>query len=274
MIEKGVLLFRTLERDPEQWYYLYCPPAPAKGIVVSVHGISLNANSHAKYFLPYAEANRYILVVPLFARDRYMDYNVLGLSAAGHRADKVFNEIMDEVCRSTGSSDSSINLCGYSAGAQFAHRYALCYPEKIRRLVLCSPGYYTMPNSEPWPLGLNGLTELSGMKIDLREFLSIPTLLTVGEKDTLRNASLLQTDEIDHIQGMNRIERAKTWFEAVQKVSRDLGIPDVHYFKLLPGVGHGFEATAEKTSMLDDIFCFLEMPDIVYKPQQEITLSN
>lgn len=262
MIEKGVLLFKGLEHDSTQKYYLYCPPDPPEGIVVSVHGISLNAKSHAEYLLPYAQANHYILVAPLFEKEKYKDYNVLGLSPNGNRVDKVFNQIVEDVYNCTGIRFSAIDLCGYSAGAQFAHRYALCYPERIRRLVLCSPGYYTMLDTTPWPLGLSGLAELSGIQIDIAAFLSISLLLTIGENDTLRTSSLLQTEEVDRLQGLNRLERAKTWFAAVQRASHDLGDLGHHYFEQLPGVGHGFEATAEKTSMLEDIFRFLRSPEL------------
>lgn len=249
----------SLECDPEQHYYLYRPSGEIRGVMASVHGVSLNADSHISLLAPTAKRLGLILVAPLFARERFPEYNLFGAEHQNSRGDLQFQRILAEVARVTGESTQRIFLCGYSAGGQFAHRYCLAYPEQIRAAVICSPGYYTFPTFDiPYPYGLQGMGETLGHPIDVDRFLSLPMLVNVGDQDVLRTPSLLQLESVDRSQGTTRLERATRWFQAVEELTKDRGIQADHRFLILRGVGHGFEVTMEKTSLDEYIFHFFQ----------------
>ena len=250
MIETDKILLLTAGFDPEQQYYVYLPGTAVRGTWVSVHGISINANSHAEMLAPYAREGGFLLVVPVFTKEHCPSYNIFGKSESGFRGDLQLIRILEDVRQRTGISAEPFFLFGYSAGGQFAHRFIMNYPEKVRAGVICSPGYYTFPTREAdYPYGLRGMEEAIGRKFDLESFLRVPLLVNVGDEDVLRTPNFLQIEEIDRTQGRSRVERAKRWFDCVQALSDAHGIHTDRRFELLPGVGHGFENTMEKTDL-------------------------
>jgi pimeloyl-ACP methyl ester carboxylesterase len=256
------LELKELNQDPEQQYYLYAPHEITEDteVFVSIHGISLNARSHAEHFLPYARAHNMVLAAPLFSQDRFSDYNCLGLTGKGERSDEQFFRILDDITAVTGVSTEKIYLFGYSAGGQFAHRFALAYPDRVKKLCLGAPGFFTMPDETSYPLGTNGLKALLGRAIDLDAFLNIPVCLTVGAKDIHRDASLFQSEEVDRLQGLNRNERGLAWFNRIVSLAGERGFHTEYLFKTLPGCPHGFEICMSTGHMGDIVFAFIR-PD-------------
>jgi pimeloyl-ACP methyl ester carboxylesterase len=253
------LELRHLNNDSEQQFYIFAPGHIASGtpVFASVHGVSLNALSHAELFLPYAKKHNAVLVVPLFKKERFIDYNCLGLTGKGERADRQFINILEQAGAETGADVSRIFLFGYSAGAQFAHRFALVYPERIKKLCLGAPGYFSMPGDAPFPLGLTGMGEAAGKQIDLDAFLRIPLCLCVGAEDTCRDTSLLQSDEVDALQGHTRRERCLNWFTRVVSLASDRGFSTEYLFKILANCPHSFEKCMETGRMGGVVFEFL-----------------
>ena len=248
-----------MQNDPDQHYYLYVPECEIRGVWVSVHGISINAKSHADMLASYAEQSGLLLVVPVFSKEHCPSYNIFGKAENGFRGDIRLLEILKEVQELTGIHTGQFFLMGYSAGGQFSHRFVMNYPEKVRAAVICSPGFFTFPTEEAdYPYGLRGMSAATGRRYDQKAFLQVPMLINVGEEDTLRTSNLLQREDVDRLQGVNRVERAKNWFDAIQALCEKEGIESDHRFCLLHGVGHGFEATIEKTDlgkMASDFFC-------------------
>lgn len=265
------LELKNLADDAAQKFYVFAPDKITSDteIFVTVHGISLNAQEHASLFLPYAEKAQAVLIAPLFERERFPDYNCLGLAenpqcressgadSKANRADIQLIKILDHAASVTGVRVQKINLFGYSAGGQFAHRFALLYPERVKKLMLGAPGYFSMPDDEPFPAGLGGLENIAEQKIDLAMFLDIPVCLCVGAKDTVRDSSLFQDARIDALQGRTRVERALSWFAAVVKRSALHGRNTEYLFKTLPGCPHGFEPCMNTGHMGDIVFEFM-----------------
>ncbi len=259
MLQTNKIHLLSLEVDPKQKYYLFLPAGKSKGLAVNVHGLSINADSHISMLAPLAEKFGFALLAPVFPPEDSPQYNLLGPGTSGRRSDLVFNDILEDVSRRTGIYTSRIFLNGYSAGGQFAHRYALAYPERIQALSVSSPGFYTMPDdSVLYPYGLKGMDHTLGKSIDFQRFLHIPLLVNVGDEDTVRGGRFLITAELDKTQGMTRVERAKTWFSSIKAEAVKRGIQGFYRFELLHGVGHSFEASMEKTCMGDLIFQFFD----------------
>ena len=250
MIETSKILLFTMETDPEQQYYLYAPEGPIRGTWVSIHGISINADKHAEMLSPYAQQGGFLLVVPVFTKGHCPSYNIFGKNKSNVRVDLQLIRILKEVQKITGIPTKPFFLFGYSAGGQFTHRFMMNYPELVRAGIVCSPGNYTFPIWDAeYPYGLSGMEEAVGRKFDLDRFLHIPVMVNVGENDVLRTANFLQTEELDRVQGRSRVERARRWFDCIRSLAEERGICTDQRFELLPGVGHGFEDTMQKTNL-------------------------
>lgn len=257
-MERGVVLQRTLQTDSHQKYFLYVPRQGGNTakIFITVHGISRNVRQHAKEFAAYAERYGVVMIAPYFPADRFPDYQRLGRK--GNRADIVLNAIVAEVARLTGASSNKLYLFGYSGGAQFVHRYMFAYPERVARIVLGAPGWYTLPDSTlEFPIGIQPILSMPQIQFDSTRFLSIPVCVLVGEKDNRRDAELNKSTIIDRLQGKTRIERGWHWVKEMSYQARRQGLPTTYAFHLLPDSPHSFAISMERGGMGEKTFDFL-----------------
>jgi len=257
-LEHGVVLQRTLQTDAHQKYFLYVPRRGGNNakIFVTVHGISRNVTEHAKKFSAFAEKFGVVMIAPYFPADRFPDYQRLGLK--GKRADKVLNEIVSEVAQLTGASARKLYLFGYSGGAQFVHRYMLAYPERVAKIALGAPGWYTFPNlTLKFPRGIQASRSLPQIRFDPAQFLNIPVCVLVGEKDNQRDTELNKSPQIDKLQGRTRIERGRRWLEEMIHQARVLGLSTTYTFHLLPNSPHSFSISMRRGGMGEKTFDFL-----------------
>ncbi len=256
------VLRRELRADPLQSYFLYVPTRGGHGapVFVSVHGISRNARRHARLFAPYCEKYGVVLVAPQFSAEQHPDYQRLGRQGRGDRADLALDAILAEVAAATGAAASQIHLFGYSGGAQFAQRYTLAHPHRVRGAVLASAGWYTFPDAKRrFPYGLRPTRGLSGVRFDPEEFLSVPVTVLVGsgqgtERGVRRHARL------DAQQGTTRVERARNWVAAMQEAARSYRVePRV---RLEEGVERGrtFRLAMTEGGLGDRVFAALFGP--------------
>ena len=241
-------------------YFLFVPPQvrPGSRVVVSVHGISRNAEEHAGAFASPAAAAGRIVVAPLFAEDRHRRYQ---MAAGGtHGADQALLATLDDVAARTGADVSAVDLFGFSGGAQFAHRFAMLRPDRMARLALASAGWYTFPDGrERYPYGLESRgTRVRRMRRQLPEFAGIPMCVLVGERDTDRDAALRQGLPVDAQQGLTRVERAARWARAVREAALRSGVASDVRFRVLPDCGHSFEDCIARSQLADQVMAWFE----------------
>ncbi|MEQ1741658.1 MAG: hypothetical protein ABL869_04045 [Candidatus Nitrotoga sp.] len=257
-LERGVILQRTLQMDASQNYFLYIPHHGGNNarIFVTVHGISRNVKEHAKRFAAFSEKFGVVMIAPYFPADRFPDYQRLGHK--GKRADIVLNEIVSEVAQLTGASADKLYLFGYSGGAQFVHRYMLAYPERVAKIVLGAPGWYTLPDPTiEYPVGIKESRRLPRIQFNPVQFLHIPVCVLVGEKDNRRDAELNKSTQIDRLQGRTRIERGQHWVEEMNHQARTQGLLTTYAFHLLPDSPHSFSISMRRGGMGEKTFDFL-----------------
>lgn len=247
MIRDEILLHRLGGSAPLR-YYTFLPgtfvpggaPAPTR-LVVLVHGISRNAREHIVAFAPFARRTGTALLAPCFEREHCRDYQRLGWTGGGWRADLLLTRAVEEFSAAAGLAAAPFGLLGYSGGAQFAHRYALSVPQRVAALVTCAAGYYTLPDGRlPFPYGADCAALGGGFHFDLPGFLGVPVLATVGGLDTARDRALRQDPELDALQGRNRVERARRWLTVLKSAAAARGIGARHEFALIPGAEHTF----------------------------------
>lgn len=243
-MKRGRVIARTLPGDAAQPYFLYVPRrlgSPPR-ILVTVHGISRNAEEHAEAFAAIAERYGVVILAPLFRKGRFTDYQRLGRAGrGGERADLALRALVEDVGRLTGARTDRFYLFGHSGGAQFAHRYVMAHPDDVVRYAISAAGWYTLPDPGlKYPYGTRLGNQLPGVQFDLDKFLRVPVSVLVGERDTVRDKSLNRSARIDARLGKTRIERARSWNSAMARAARRRGIDAAYALHVLPGTSHDF----------------------------------
>jgi len=154
---RGVVLLRAVSGDPPLEAYVYLPRtlAPQARIIAIVHGISELPRQYLECFAPFAERHGAVLVAPHFSRPRFRDYQRLGRSGRGARADQALERLVEEVARETHARAGRVFLFGYSGGGQFVHRYVMAHPQRVAAAVVGSAGWYTFPDAgRRYPRGI------------------------------------------------------------------------------------------------------------------------
>ncbi|ARO88788.1 hypothetical protein EBAPG3_013990 [Nitrosospira lacus] len=263
-LKQGVVLHRALANDSRQEYFLYVPHGSGNDakIFVTVHGISRNAKEHAQKFAPFAEKYKVIMIAPYFPTDRFPDYQRLGREGKGERADVALNKVVAEVANLTGANAHRLYLFGYSGGAQFVHRYMLGYPERVAKVVLGAPGWYTFPDTNlKYPHGIQRSRSLPRMQFSPADFLAIPVCVLVGERDNRRDAELNKSPQIDLLQGKTRLERGRRWVDAMKRQAHAFGLITSYVFRTLPHSPHSFTLSMQRGEMGEKTFDFLFIND-------------
>lgn len=241
-LPRGRVVLRTVPGRTGGKVYSYVPARWKAGmpIVAAVHGISRNAREQAALFAPLAEEYGFALVAPLFCRERYRDFQRLGLEGRGRRADTFFGQAVDEFCQWLDVDTQRVFVVGYSGGAQFAHRYALFHPERLQGVVLGAAGWYTLPEQKhAYPLGLAELP--AGLPVSVDSWLALPMLVMVGSEDTERDGALRTSAALDRQQGRNRLERGLRFANAMRQAAQRRNLPARTEFRVMDGVPHSFE---------------------------------
>jgi pimeloyl-ACP methyl ester carboxylesterase len=239
---RGRILHRALRNDPTTEYYCYAPASSAEGarVLTIIHGISGRALDYAQIFAPNCEDHGVVLLVPHFA-EHHRDFQRLGREGRGPRADEILHQCLGELGSLTGANVAEIYLFGYSAGAQFGHRYVMAHPHRVVRAVFAAAGWYTFPDPEQrFPYGIRPTRKLPGVRFTPEEFLKVPMEVLVGSKD-LDSMNLRSTTRVINQQGANRVERARRWVEAMRDAAKARGLPPLTTCTEVPEISHNFD---------------------------------
>ncbi len=221
-------------------YYYVKGSTQITNIVVLVHGISRNANEIIKSFSKHM-AQDTLLIAPVFSKEYATDYQRLGRKNKGPRADYILQAIVNELSSQHKVKVNKINLFGFSAGAQFVHRYAFAHPAHVNKVAIVAAGWYTMPDvRENYPYGLKLRNEFTDINFEKMRFLRVKFRVYVGEKDYLRDKSLNKNTRIDKIQGQNRLERAENWTYKMNQCLKEASIKNRVSLEILENVSHDF----------------------------------
>lgn len=252
----GEIEKRVAPGKPGIDYYLYVPSSVRTElpILVTVHGISRNALEHVEAFVETAERRGVILVAPYFDKESFSDFQRLGRTGRGARADEALRRILDDVASVASVDAGRFLIYGHSGGGQFAHRYAMAHPNEVARYAISAPGWYTLPDlNEKFPYGMKSVRSLPDVTFVADEFLRIPGCTLVGEQDTERDEALNKARRLDVSQGRNRVERAQSWVANMVTAARWRGFDTPFTLKLLPRSGHDFTDMVRKGHLVEEV---------------------
>ena len=238
-------------------YHLYLPSQPAtpQRVLVAVHGISRNVEQHLAAMRPWAERYGVVLILPHYDRCDFRDYQRLGRTDKGARADLPLLGVLDEVHAMFGIDTRRVGLFGFSGGAQFAHRFALFHAQRVSRLGLAAAGWYTWPEPRlDYPLGVGRVTALPGVQMQFDAMLAIPIQVFVGEHDDQRDRALNTLAAIDRLQGRDRRARAVNWVAAMCDAAAQRAIAADVRLQVLPRTHHSFRKAVTRGQLIERLF--------------------
>ena len=245
--------------EPPAGCHLFLPDSldSATRLLVSVHGISRNAEEHLRCFAPLAAEYGVAIMAPVFSPVAFPDYQRLGRHGKGLRADQVLRSMLNRLARQVGLAPRRIHLFGHSGGAQFVHRYVMAYPDQVARYVASAAGWYTLPDPAlPYPLGTGESAGLLDVAFDPFAFLRVPGAVLVGSRDYKRGAALRNAPMVNALQGGTRIERAERWVAAMNTAATVRGLLPPVSLELVAAAGHRFGEMAMRGAVAQS-FAFL-----------------
>lgn len=223
----------------------------ASPVLVMVHGISRNAAEHAFRAATAPQWTGHTVIAPLFDATTFGHYQSLSAGHDQHPADQGLIALLDQLSASGVIAHDRIELFGFSGGAQFAHRFAMKHPERIRFLSLAAAGWYTMPDAgAAYPEGLQN----TDIHVQLPAFLELPIHVMVGSRDTSRDSTLRRGKQLDRTQGRTRLERARGWHKAVHQSAESLGVATQATLDVIPDVAHDFGQCVIEGRLLERVW--------------------
>lgn len=117
----------------------------------------------------FAEKNALVLLAPTFLAEGDENNRGKGYYYPDQGSGEVMEKALKEVRKRTGADTDQVLFFGFSAGAHFAHRFALWKPQRVRAFVAYSAGWWSEPN----------------MKLK-----AVPALILCGEADDRYAATL------------------------------------------------------------------------------------
>ncbi|GAA4081891.1 hypothetical protein ACFFOS_27405 [Nocardioides kongjuensis] len=239
-------------RRPARLGYRAFIPANPERLLVLVHGQRRDSARLFRAFLPSAIYTNVALMAPTFGDREFTGYQRLAGRQGQFAAHDALVAAVASLKAETSLQCSTIDLFGYSGGAQFAHRFTLVSPHLVQRAAVAASGWYTyLRAGRRWPYGLEHSSGTS-TTVDPVAFLTVPILVLVGERDVRPGPAVRSNRRLDREQGIGRLERALRWVDHTESVARTLGATSNVTFDLLSCAGHSF-GEAARAGLVDKV---------------------
>ena len=229
-----------------------------RAVLVTLHGLNRNAAGYLAYTQALAERYGFLLVAPLFDRERFPTWRYqaggiaryarppesrpLQLEPESRWTARMLLDLIEAVRREENAPDLPYYLVGHSAGAQLLSRFAAFVPHAARRIVVANPSTYLWPTREAhFPFGFGGLPDAIGSEEAIRRYLAQPVTIFLGTSDVVRDGTLNVTAGAMR-QGLNRYERGLQVFQTARELAKNRGWDFNWRLVEAPGVGHSARA--------------------------------
>jgi pimeloyl-ACP methyl ester carboxylesterase len=228
--------------------------------LVLVHGKGRHAAHQFRAFLPQALLLGIPIIAPVFDSLHFPRYQRLNGPSGPLGALEALESVLADAHQTLGMTTDQVDLVGYSAGAQFVHRYLLFAGTGVRRAVVAAAGWYTyLDGARRFPHGIRTGPETCGRTAVPADLLRGPLHVLVGDQDVRRGSSLRTSPRLDHLQGPDRLTRALRWVDHLEDEARRAGLDSQVTFDLLPDCNHTFPR-AVRAAFVDRVFVFLHAP--------------
>ena len=235
------------------WYHRPAAAGADAPVVFVMHGQGRTASNYRKYWIPFAERQRFVLLVPEFSRSHFPGNrgynlgNMVGPDGKHHPERQwtytAIEALFDDVRAANGFARTTYDIYGHSAGGQFVHRLVLFKPNaRFRVAVAANSGWYTMPDrTVRFPYGLGGSS--TGVE-QVKRALTRRLVVLLGDADNDPDDAQLQRTLGALEQGPHRLARGHAFFEQAKRAASELRVPLAWTLEVAPGVGHSNAAMA------------------------------
>ena len=254
--------------------FTYKPARFSSGPVLFVfHGQKRNADKYRDYTIPLAEKMGAMVAAPCFGEDvfpgaAYAQGKIVrddgSLQPKKEWSFTAGSEVVRAVLAREGNPRRSYFFLGHSAGGQFLVRFTAVEESQAQRVIVANPGTYVFPRADrDWPYGFGKLpAELDGEK-NIRRFLAAPLTVLLGQADTNNSteAGNFPATPEANLQGAQRLDRGRNFFEAGQTLAREKGWPFGWKKLEVPGVAHDGNLMINSLEMEKELLTEKSAPD-------------
>ncbi|QDY70356.1 alpha/beta hydrolase [Qingshengfaniella alkalisoli] len=233
--------------DPRFHYCTYVPesydPEGSRSypLAVLIHHSKRDAQALRDRFIAFAEVHQCALLAPLFpcginGVDDFNNYKLLRHGGVAY--DQVLLEMIEEISEVFHLQTNRVLMYGFSGGGQFAHRFLLRHPDRLRGISIAAPGTVTLPGDpRGWWVGTGDMEDVTGAPLNPGKIREVPIQLLVGADDLGPEGMTIGPGSDFWCEGANdagatRVAR----LSALEAALRDLGAAPER--QDLPGVGH------------------------------------
>ena len=258
-IGSGVFIFSYNNMDIEVFYHVPPSYAASSRVVFALHGGSRDAEGVRNNMIQKSIDYNFILIAPKFSSSNFSlgdGYNLGNVYVDGDNPStdtlndendwsfSIIEPLFDSVKSSLSIESEKYNLFGFSAGAQFVHRFIQFMPDaRFNKVVAGAAGWYTVPNNSiPFPYGYQNSILIS---TNLNDLLSSGLHIQVGALDNNPNSAGLRHNEYADAQGLNRVTRAVHFFESGQNIADSNNYNFNWSLHIIQGAGHNLIPNAE-----------------------------
>ena len=252
------------DKPIEVFYHVPSQANSLTPVLFVLHGSDRNGNSTRTALIEEANALNFIVIAPQFSDEFYPGGDIFNLGYVfidgdNPTANSLNNEdvwtfsaiepLFDLIKQRIGSEVSTYDILGFSAGAQFVHRFLIFKPQaRINRAIAASSGWYTMLDKTiTFPYG----TAASPAENDnYSNLLAKEVYIVIGEADNDENSAGLRHNSIVDKQGLNRYDRAQHFYAEAQSLALAESTSFNWQYKSLPGVAHDYQATSAAAALL------------------------
>lgn len=151
-----------------------------------------------------------------------------------------FDRLFDNVVKALGSSQTTYDVFGHSAGGQILHRLPLFHPySKANRILASNSGSYTLPDFDiPMPFGMKDTPiQNQGLNASFKNKL----ILFLGELDDINeNGGILLRSPTADKQGLHRFARGKYFYKEAKSIAEKMTTEFNWELVIIPNMGHDF----------------------------------
>ena len=251
-VGSGVFTFTKNNIDFEVFYYVPESYNSSSKILFTMHGGGRDAEGLRDNTIAKSNEYNFIVIAPKFSTENFPlgdGYNLGNVYEDGDNPStttlnneedwsfSVIEPLFDSVVSALSLTEEKYNLFGFSAGAQFVHRFILFKPNaRFEKIVAGAAGWYTVPDSTiPFPYGLNNSIL---MNTNFYNLLSKDLYIQVGALDNDPNAVGLRHNKYADAQGLNRVTRAVHFFESGQNTAETNNYNFNWSLHIVQGAGH------------------------------------
>lgn len=236
------------------YYYIPENKTATTPILFVFHGAGRNAKDYRNAMQSKADEYGFIVITPEFSIQNFPtgdQYNLGNVFVDGDNPSpetlnpenewtfSIIEPLFDFVKAQINNSNTTYDVFGHSAGAQFAHRLLMFKPNsRVNKTVFSAAGWYTFPNASiVFPYGFNS-SPLENL--NLSSLFSKQVFIQVGTNDNNPNEAGLRRNEMADAQGTNRKDRAINYYQFSEQLAQSNNFFFNWNFVLIENADHDF----------------------------------